>query len=109
MGSESYRSELVRLQKDLAAVRTELARQEDAASRARADAARKRKAAHDSKTMFTIQSNIRAAENEEKKVVVAEKRIGMIKRGRWSRSPSPVSRISSKSEPPRASRLTDLF
>jgi len=75
MGSGSYRSEIVRLQRALASVQSDLARQEEQAIKARAEAARKRKAARDTKSISTMQSHIRSAENEDKKVVAAEKRI----------------------------------
>ncbi|PTT51571.1 hypothetical protein DBR33_06105, partial [Stenotrophomonas sp. HMWF022] len=66
MGSESYRSELVRLQKEEAGFRKELARHEGDAAKARAAANAKRKAAAGSRSTSTISTNIRAAEAEDK-------------------------------------------
>jgi CHAT domain-containing protein len=76
MGSDTYRAEIVRLQKDLASLQSELGKQEGLAANARAEAAKKRKAAMDTNSMSIRQSNLRAAESEDKKVVAAEKKIG---------------------------------
>ena len=76
MGSDTYRAEIVRLQKDLASLQSELGKQEGLGANARAEASRKRKAAMDTNSMSIRQSNLRAAESEDKKVVAAEKKIG---------------------------------
>jgi hypothetical protein len=76
MGSDTYRSAIIRLQKDFASLQSDLVKQEDLAAKARAEAAKKRKAAIDTKSIPTMRSNLRSAESEDKKVVAAEKRIG---------------------------------
>jgi hypothetical protein len=78
MGSESYRSELVRLQKDDANLKRDLARYEGDAAKARAAANAKRKAAASSKSASTIASNLRSAEAEDKKAVDAAKKIAAV-------------------------------
>ncbi|MFH8651967.1 CHAT domain-containing protein [Sphingomonas paucimobilis] len=74
MGSETYRSELVRLQKEEAGFRKDLARHEGDAAKARAAANAKRKAAAGSRSTSTISTNLRAAESEDKKAVEAAKK-----------------------------------
>lgn len=74
--ADTYRSELVRLKKELASVQADIARQDGAASSARAEAARKRKAASDTKSVSMMQSHPRAAEQQDKKTSAAEKKIG---------------------------------
>jgi hypothetical protein len=76
MGSDTSRAEIVRLQKDLASLQSELGEQDGLAANARAEAARMRKAAMDTNSMSIRHSNLRAAESEDKKVVAAEKKIG---------------------------------
>lgn len=71
MGSASYRSELVRLQKEEAGFKKELARHEGGAAKARAAANAKRKSAAGSKSISTIAANLRNAEAEDKKAVEA--------------------------------------
>jgi CHAT domain-containing protein len=75
MGSDSYRAELVRLQKEEAALRKDLARYEGDAAKARAAAAAKRKSAMSTKSPSSIQSFLRTAEAEDKKAAVAAKKV----------------------------------
>jgi CHAT domain len=79
VGSDQYRNELVGLQKELALLQSDLGKLEDTAQKARAEAARKRSAAAGTKSLSTMQMNLRAAENEEKKVVAAEQKIAGIR------------------------------
>lgn len=78
MGSESYRSELVRLQKEEAGFRKDLARHEGDAAKARAAANAKRKSAAGSKSPSTIATNLRSAEAEDKKAVEAVKKVAAV-------------------------------
>lgn len=75
MSLESYKSELVWLQKEAATFHKDLAKYEEDAARARAEASRKRKAASDSRSVSSAQSYTRAAEYEEKKAADAQKKI----------------------------------
>ncbi len=79
MGSDQFRSEIVRLQKELALLQSDLGKQEDLAAKARSEAAKRRKAAMETRSSSTMHSNLRSAENEDKKVVSAEKRIGELR------------------------------
>ncbi|MBD8736243.1 hypothetical protein [Sphingomonas sp. CFBP 13706] len=74
MGSESYRSELVRLQKDGATLSKELARHQGDAAKAIAAANAKRRSAAGSRSASTIATNIRGAEAEDRKAVDAAKK-----------------------------------
>ena len=78
MGSESYRSELVRLQKDEATLSKELARHQGDAAKARAAANAKRRSAAGSKSASTIATNLRGAEGEDKKAVDAAKKAAAV-------------------------------
>lgn len=78
MGSESYRSELVRLQKEEATLRMGLARHEGDAAKARAAANAKRKSASTSKSSSTIDMHLRGAESEDKKAVEAAKKVAAV-------------------------------
>ena len=74
MGSETYRSELVRLQKDAAILSKELAGHQGDAAKARAAANAKRKSAAGSRSASMIATNLRGAEAEDKKAVAAAKK-----------------------------------
>jgi hypothetical protein len=73
--SDSYRAELTRLGTAAATLHKELAKAEEDAGRARTEEARKRKSAAETKSLSMIQSYLRAAESENKKVITAEKKI----------------------------------
>jgi hypothetical protein len=75
MGSQTYRSEIARPKEDLVSLQSDLAKQEDLAAKARAEAAKKRKAAINPKSISIMQSNLRSAETEDKKVVAAEREL----------------------------------
>ncbi len=79
MGSETYRSELVRLQKEEANLSRDLARHEGDAAKARAAANAKRKSASASKSASTIATNLRGAEGEDRKAVDAAKRAAAVR------------------------------
>jgi hypothetical protein len=78
MGSESYRSELVRLQKEEASLRKDLARHEGDAAKARAAANAKRKSAAISKSASTIATSLRGAETEDMRAVDAAKKVAAL-------------------------------
>jgi hypothetical protein len=78
MGSETYRSELVRLQKEEAGLRKDLARHEGDAAKARAAANAKRKSAAGSRSASTIASYLRSAEAEDGKAVDAAKKAAAV-------------------------------
>jgi hypothetical protein len=79
MSSDSYRSELVRIQKEAASLHSDLAKSEQDASRARAEASKKLKSASDSKSLSSAQSYLRSAEYEERKASDAQKKIADIR------------------------------
>jgi hypothetical protein len=79
LGSEIYRSAITRLEKEGALLQSELGKQEGVAARARAEAAKRRKAASGTSSISTKQSNLRAAESDDTKVVAAEKKLGELR------------------------------
>ena len=78
MRSDGYRRELVLLQKEEAKLRKELARFEGDAVKARVAANAKRMSAANARSPSSIQSHLRAADAEDKKLAAASKKVGEI-------------------------------
>lgn len=78
--SDTLRSEIARLEAAEAVLRRDLARYEDAAAKARALAARKRQEADRTRVDSIRRAALRAAEDQDRKLVAAEKKIGELVR-----------------------------
>lgn len=79
MSVDSYRSTLISLEKEAATLHSGLAKQEEAVAKARAEADSKRRQASSTKSASLIQSYLRAAQNEDKKAVDAQKKVADIR------------------------------
>lgn len=78
MGSDTYRSDLARLQKEAANLNKDLARHEADVAKARAAGSAKRKSAASTRSASMIASHMRAAEAEDKKLVDASKKVAAV-------------------------------
>ena len=89
MGSDTHRAEIVRLQRDLASLQSELGKQEGLAANARAEAAKKRQAAMDT---IRCRSAVQSARCGERLGDTRRNR-RTVRNGRYSRARSTARRI----------------